>query len=71
MLPAGSCLRRVAESAERRQGSRWGAACNNFWFCKILLSTINQAVLVLICMLSVVAVYSVTNFSLVLGPPGM
>jgi hypothetical protein len=53
------------------QGFRWGAACNIFWFCKILLGSINLTVTELICMLFVFAVCVVTTFSLVLGPPGM
>jgi hypothetical protein len=39
-------------------------------FCKILLGSINITVTEHICMLFVFDVCVVTNFSLVLGPPG-
>jgi hypothetical protein len=55
---------------ERRQGSRWEAACNIFWSCKILLGSINLTVTKLVYMLSVFAVCVVTNFSLVHAPLG-
>jgi hypothetical protein len=40
-------------------------------FCKVLLSTIYQAVLTLICVPLVPVVCGVTDSSLVPGPPGM
>jgi hypothetical protein len=64
----GATTRR-GEERKRRGTTRRRAACNNFWFCKILLRIINQAAL--ICMLVVLAVCIVTNFSLVLGSSGM
>jgi hypothetical protein len=45
--------------------------CNTFAFCKVLLSTIYQAVLALICVPLVPVVCGVTDSSLVSGPPGM
>jgi hypothetical protein len=42
-----------------------------FAFCKVLLSTIYQAVLALICVPLVPVVCGVTDSSLVLGPPGV
>jgi hypothetical protein len=45
--------------------------CNTFAFCKVLLSTIYQAVLALICVPLVHVVCGVTGSSLVPGPPGM
>jgi hypothetical protein len=47
-----------------------GVACNIFWFCKILLGSVDVTVTELICMLFVFAVCVVTNFSLVLAPLG-
>ena len=44
--------------------------CNTFAFCKVLLSTIYQA-LALICVPLVPVVCGVTDSSLVLGPLGM
>ena len=43
--------------------------CNTFSFCKVLLSTIYQAILALICVPLVPVVCGVTDSSLVLGPP--
>jgi hypothetical protein len=47
------------------------SGCNTFAFCKVLLSTIYQAVLALICVPLVPVVCGVTDSSMVLGPPGM
>jgi hypothetical protein len=43
--------------------------CNTFAFCKVLLSTIYQAVLALICVPHVPAMCDVVDSSLVPGPP--
>jgi hypothetical protein len=42
-----------------------------FAFCKVLLSTIYQAVLALICVPLVPVVCGITDSSLVLAPPGV
>jgi hypothetical protein len=68
-LPARLCRCRVAHTCRDKARAPLEGGCNNLWFCKILLKTTNQTTL--ICMLFVLAVCSVTNFSLVLGPPGM
>jgi hypothetical protein len=52
-------------------GLRLKAEVINFAFCKVLLSTIYQAVLALICVPLVPVVCGVTYSSLVPGPPGM
>jgi hypothetical protein len=45
--------------------------CNTFAFCKVLLSTIYQAALALICVPLVPVVCGVTDSSLVPAPPEM
>jgi hypothetical protein len=52
-------------------GLRLKAEVIKFAFCKVLLSTIYQAVLALICVPLVPVVCGVTYSSLVPGPPGM
>jgi hypothetical protein len=47
------------------------SGCNTFAFCKVLLSTIYQAVLALICVPLVPVACGVTDSSLVPSPPGM
>jgi hypothetical protein len=56
---------------QSRDGTRipLEGGCNTFAFCKVLLSTIYQAVLALICVLHVPAVCDVVDSSLVPGPP--
>jgi hypothetical protein len=58
---------------QSRDGTRipLDGGCNTFAFCKVLLSTIYQTILALICVPLVPVVCGVTDFSLVLGPPGM
>ena len=58
---------------QSRDGTRipLEGGCNTFAFCKVLLSTIYQAVLALICVPLVPVVCGVTDSSLVPGPPGM
>jgi hypothetical protein len=58
---------------QSRGGARTSlkSGCNSFAFCKVLLSTIYQAVLALICVPLVPVVCGVTDSSLVPGPPGM
>jgi hypothetical protein len=58
---------------QSRDGTRipLEGGCNTFAFCKVLLSTIYQAVLALICVPPVPVVCGVTDSSLVLGPLGM
>ena len=53
---------------EKDEGSARERVAICLWFCKILLSAINLTTL--IYMPFVLAVYSITNFSLVLGPMG-
>jgi hypothetical protein len=57
---------------QSRDGTRipLGGRCNTFAFCKVLLSTIYQAVLVLICVPLVPVVCGVTDSSLVPAPLG-
>jgi hypothetical protein len=52
-------------------GLRLKADVITFAFCKVLLSTIYQAVLVLICVPLVLVVCGVTDSSLVPSPRGM
>jgi hypothetical protein len=52
-------------------GLRLKANVITFAFCKVLLSTIYQAVLALICVPLVPVVCGVTDSALVLGPRGM
>jgi hypothetical protein len=58
---------------QSRNGARapLESRCNTFAFCKVLLSTIYQAVLALICVPLVPVACGVTDSSLVPGPPGM
>jgi hypothetical protein len=58
---------------QSRDGTRipLEGGCNTFAFCKVLLSTIYQAVLALIYVPLVPVVCGVTDSSLVPGPPGM
>jgi hypothetical protein len=59
---------------QSRDGTRipLEGGCNTFAFCKVLLSTIYQAVLALICVLHVPVMCDVVDCSLVPGsPPGM
>jgi hypothetical protein len=59
---------------QSRDGTRvpLEGGCNTFAFCKVLLGTIYQAVLALICVPPVPAVCDVVDSSLVPGlPPGM
>jgi hypothetical protein len=58
---------------QSRDGARTPleSGCNTFAFCKVLLSTIYQAVLALICVPHVPVVCGVTDSSLVPGPPRM
>jgi hypothetical protein len=55
---------------QSRDGARTPleSGCNTFAFCKVLLSTIYQAVLALICVPLVPGVCGVTDSSLVPGP---
>ena len=55
---------------QSRDGTRipLEGGCNTFAFCKVLLSTIYQAVLALICVPHVPAVCDVVDSSLVPGP---
>jgi hypothetical protein len=64
-LASGSLYR------QSRDGTRipLEGGCNTFAFCKVFLSTIYQAVLVLICVPPVSAVCDVVDSSLVPGPP--
>jgi hypothetical protein len=57
---------------QSRDGARTPleSGCNTFAFCKVLLSTIYQAVLALIGVPLVPVVCGVTDSSLVPGPPG-
>jgi hypothetical protein len=56
---------------QSRDGTRipLEGGCNTFAFCKVLLSTIYQAVLALICVPLVPVVCDVVDSSLVPGPP--
>jgi hypothetical protein len=56
---------------QSRDGTRipLEGGCNTFAFCKVLLSTIYQAVLALICVPPIPAVCDVVDSSLVPGPP--
>jgi hypothetical protein len=56
---------------QSRDGTRipLEGGCNTFAFCKVLLSTIYQAVLALFCVPPVRAVCDVVDSSLVAGPP--
>jgi hypothetical protein len=56
---------------QSRDGTRipLEGGCNTFVFCKVLLSTIYQAVLVLICVPPVPVVCDVVDSSLVPSPP--
>jgi hypothetical protein len=67
------CWCRVVHSCrvEMELGLRLKADVILLLFCKVLLSTIYQAVLALICVPLVPVVCGVTDSSLVLGPPGM
>jgi hypothetical protein len=58
---------------QSRDGTRipLEGGCNTFAFCKVLLSTIYQVVLALICVPLVPVACGVTDSSLVPGPPGM
>ena len=56
---------------EMELGLRLKSRCNTFAFCKVLLSTIYQAVLALICVPLVPVVCGITESSLVPGPRGM
>jgi hypothetical protein len=58
---------------QSRDGTRipLQGGCNTFAFCKVLLSTIYQAVLALICVPLVPVARGVTDSSLVPGPLGM
>jgi hypothetical protein len=56
---------------QSRDGTRipLEGGCNTFAFCKVLLSTMYQAVLALICVPPVLVVCDVVDSSLVPGPP--
>jgi hypothetical protein len=58
---------------QSRDGARTPleSGCNTFAFCKVLLSTICQEVLALICVPLVPIACGVTDSSLVPGPAGM
>jgi hypothetical protein len=58
---------------QSRDGARTPleSGCNTFAFCKVLLSTIYQEVLALICVPLVPVACGVTDSSLVPGPPRM
>ena len=66
-------LVRSSPFLQSRDGARTPleGGCNTFAFCKVLLSTIYQAVLALICVPLVPVVCGATDSSLVPGPPGM
>jgi hypothetical protein len=70
-LPARPCWRRVVYTCRDGARTPLEGKCNNFCFCKVLLSTIYQAVLALICLPLVPVVCGVTDSSLVPSPHGM
>jgi hypothetical protein len=70
-FPARLRWRLVVLYLQSRDGTRipLEGGRNTFAFCKVLLSTIYQAVLALICVPLVPAVCDVVDSSLVPGPP--
>jgi hypothetical protein len=66
-------LVRSSPFLQSRDGARTPleSGCNTFAFCKVLLSTICQEVLALICVPLVPIACGVTDSSLVPGPAGM
>jgi hypothetical protein len=70
-LSARPCWCRVVHTCRNGARTSLEGRCNNFCFCKVLLSTTYRAVLALICILFVPVVCGVADSSLVPGPPGM
>jgi hypothetical protein len=71
VLPVRPCWCLVVYTYRNGPRTSLNSGCNNFCFCKVLLSTNYQALLALICILFVPIVCGVADSSLVLGPPGL